>query len=108
MSRIEKRKTVTAGDAIREMLLRTGMSQALNTQRIFEAWDEASGAGEYTQKRFFRDGVLYVTTTSSVICSQLGFQRDTLLEKINSILEQDELFIKDDPKVGYVRELRLK
>lgn len=108
MSRIEKKTITTVGDAIREMLRQTRMSSGLNTQRIFEAWDEASGAGRYTQKRFFRDGILYITTTSSVICSQLEFQRAALVEKINSILEQDELFIKDDPRVGYVRELRLK
>ena len=108
MSKLEKKNITSIGDAIRQMLHQTRLSQGLNTQCIFEAWDEASGAGRYTQKRFYRDGILYITTSSSVICSQLEFQKKALVEKINHILEQDELFISDDPAVGPVRELRLK
>jgi hypothetical protein len=35
------------------------------------AWDQASGAAPYTIKRYFRDGKLFITLSSSVLCSQL-------------------------------------
>lgn len=84
------------------------LSAGLNTQRIFSAWDEASGAGSFTLKKFFRDGKLYITLNSSVIRNQLSFQKDVLIEKMNGILSEDELFTKDDARVSFVKELILK
>lgn len=89
---------------IREMKITAG----LNTQRIFEAWDACSGAGPFTLKRFFRDGKLYITLNSSVLRSQLWLQRDLLVEKMNAYLLQDALFVKDYPKVGFIKQLILK
>ena len=108
MTRLPRKNAITLGDALMEMLQQMKMTSGLNTQRIFSAWDDASGAGPYTLKRFFRDGILYITLGSSVIRSQLSFQKDAILEKINAILATDELFNKSDPKVGYVKEIRLK
>lgn len=84
------------------------LSAGLNTQRIFAAWDDASGAGAFTLKKFFRDGKLYITLNSSVVRNQLSFQKDALLEKMNGILSEDELFTKDDSRVSFVEELILK
>lgn len=84
------------------------LSSGLNTQRIFSAWDDASGAGSFTLKKFFRDGKLYITLSSSVVRNQLSFQKDALIEKMNGILSKDELFTKDDARVSFVKELILK
>lgn len=84
------------------------ISAGLNTRRIFKAWDEASGAAQFTMKRFFRDGKLFITLNSSMARLQLSMQTDLMKERINRILENDELFTKDDPKVGYVDEIVLK
>lgn len=89
---------------IKQMKIAAG----LNTQRIFEAWDAASGAGSFTLKRFFRGGKLYITLSSSVIRSQLYFQKDILIEKMNAILSEDPLFTSDNNTVGYIHELILK
>ena len=35
-------------------------------------------------------------------------QKEALVLRINEILRSDELFVKDDPRVGYVEELILK
>ena len=43
-----------------------------------------------------------------MVRSQLSFQRDVLIEKINALLAQDELFTRDDARVGIVKELILK
>lgn len=108
MSRIERKEAQTVGDALKEFLKAYHLTPGLNTQRIFSAWDDASGASSFTIKRFFRDGKLYITLNSSVVRSQLSFQKKELITKINAILENDALFSKDEPKVGYVNELILK
>ena len=108
MSRVARKTAVSLSEAIQEYLKAAKLTSGLNTQRIFAAWDAASGAGRYTVRRFFRDGRLYITVDSSVVRSQLSFQRDTLIEKINALLAQDELFTQDDARVGIVKELILK
>ena len=108
MSRVARKTAVSLSEAIQEYLKAAKLTAGLNTQRIFAAWDAASGAGRYTVRRFFRDGRLYITVDSSVVRSQLSCQRDTLIEKINALLAQDELFTQDDARVGIVKELILK
>ena len=108
MSRVARKTAVSLSEAIQEYLKAAKLTSGLNTQRIFAAWDAASGAGRYTVRRFFRDGRLYITVDSSVVRSQLSFQRDTLIEKINALLTQDELFTRDDASVGIVKELILE
>ena len=86
----------------------SGLVAGMNTHRIFAAWDEASGAACHTLKRFFRNGRLTVTVNSSVVCSQLQFQKQALIDRMNLILEKDAMFIKDDATVGFVKELVIK
>ena len=76
---------------IREMKLSSGF----NRQRVFEAWDAVSGASRYTVGRFFRDGVLYCTISSSVVRNRLYFQRDVLLKELNEYLESEGRYIDD-------------
>ena len=103
------RKDPVGMEELVQMFIRSmKLSAGLNTRRIFEAWDEASGASRYTLRRFFRDGKLYITLSSSMVRGQLMMQRDVLKERINEILRADELFQKDDPAVRYVDELILK
>lgn len=108
MSKIERKTAQPVGDALRAYLKAYHLTPGLNTQRVFAAWDQASGAAAYTIRRWYRDGILYITLNSSVIRGQLNIQRQFLLEKINAILAGDELFSQDEPLAGYVKELRLK
>ena len=103
-----KRKTAMSMEEANDMYIREmKIASGLNTQLIFAAWDKASGAAKYTIGRFFRDGKLYITLGSSVLRSQLYFQKDALVESINEILSSDPLFVKDD-KVSFVKEIILK
>ena len=108
MSRVARKTAAPLSDLIRDWLKSEHLTASLNTQRIFAAWDAASGAGRYTVRRYFRDGRLYITVDSSVVRSQLYFQREALVDKINALLGQDELFTCDDARVGLVQELILK
>lgn len=106
--RIARKKALSMDELVRMYIESMRLAPALNTRRIFAAWDEASGAGKYTLKRFFRDGRLYVTLSSSVVRNQLSFQSQALVEKMNAILSKDELFARDDARVSFVKELILK
>ena len=103
------RKDPVAMEELVQMFIRSmKLSAGLNTRRIFEAWDQASGASRYTLRRYFRDGELYITLNSSMVRSQLGFQKAELVDRINEILREDALFQQDDPQVNFVEELILK
>ena len=80
------RKEPVAMDELVQMFIKSmKLSAGLNTRRIYEAWDQASGASRYTLRRYFRDGKLYVTLNSSMVRNQLGFQKEALRERINGI-----------------------
>lgn len=95
-------------EVVKQYIKSMKLAAGLNTQRIFAAWDACSGAGEFTLKRFFRDGKLYITLSSSVVRNQLHFQKEDLVEKMNRFLSEDTLFTEDNRTVGYIRELILK
>ncbi|MCQ2182480.1 MAG: DUF721 domain-containing protein [Bacteroidales bacterium] len=101
-----RKNAITAGEAIMEFLKSAKLASGLDCRCIFKAWDSASGASEYTLKRFYRNGKLYITLSSSVIRSQLNSRKDLLLDRINSILKDDELFSKEN--YDSVKELILK
>ncbi|MBR6457269.1 MAG: DUF721 domain-containing protein [Bacteroidales bacterium] len=104
-----QRKTAEGMDSVMIRYVKAmGISASHNSHRIFLAWDEASGAARNTIKRFFRDGTLTITLNSSVVRSVLLMQSDLLIAKINQILDEDELFIKDNPKLKKVEKLVLK
>ena len=105
---LHRKEAVGMDQIVSQYIKSMKLAAGLNTQRVFAAWDACSGAGAFTLKRFFRDGKLYITLNSSMVRSQLGFQRDALVEQINAILREDELFQKDDAGVKYVEELILK
>ena len=106
--RIHRKEAVSMDEVVKQYIRSMKLAAGLNTQRIFAAWDACSGAGEFTLKRYFRDGKLYITLSSSVVREQLRFQKDDLVEKMNHFLSQDTLFTEDNRTVNYIQELRLK
>ena len=107
-NKLPVRKAVGMNTLIREVLKEGRMAEAFNSRCIFRAWDLASGAAEFTVRRYFRDGKLYITLSSSVVRSQLHFQQDVLLQKINSIARNDEFFTDTESVKGPVTQLILK
>ena len=105
--RLRRQKPTPLSELIKLYLKSNSMSRAFNTHLVFSAWDDASGAGPYTVKKFFRDGKLYVTVSSSVVRSQLLFQEKVLTEKINALVSSNELFCGQAAD-GYVKDLIIK
>ena len=106
--RIHRKQALSMEEAIDQYIRSMKLAAGLNTQRVFAAWDEASGADASTLRRYYRDGVLHVSLASSVLRFELGLQKAQLIDRMNAWLMQDDLFVKDDPKVGLVKDIVLK
>ena len=105
---VRRKEALSMEEVVEEFIKSAKLASGLNTQRVFAAWDDCSGAGPYTLKRYFRSGTLYITLNSSVIRNQLLFQKEALIEKMNATLSGDPLFTSDNKTVGYVKELVLR
>ena len=105
---IRRKEALSMEEVIEEFIKSAKLAAGLNTQRIYAAWDECSGAGPFTLKKFFRGGTLYITLNSSVIRNQLSFQKEALIEKMNATLAGDRLFTSDNRTVGFIKELVLR
>lgn len=105
---VSRKEALTMEQVVDEFIKSAKLASGLNTQRIFAAWDDCSGAGPFTLKRYFRAGTLYITLNSSVVRNQLYFQKEALIAKMNALLAEDPLFTSDNRSVGYVRELVLR
>ena len=105
---IRRKEALTMEEVVGQFIRSAKLSAGLNTQRVFTAWDECSGAGPFTLKRFFRGGTLYITVSSSVVRNQLYFQKEALIEKMNAWLAGDRLFTADNRTAGFVKDLVLR
>lgn len=94
-NRIGRKEAQGMSELIMQYIREMKLSSGFNRQRVFEAWDAVSGASRYTVGRFFRDGVLYCTISSSVVRNRLYFQRDVLLKELNAYLESEGRYIND-------------
>ncbi len=105
---LPRKNALPLSSAIREFLRSEHLTTGLNTRLVFSAWDEVSGAREFTLKRYFRSGKLYITLNSAVVRSQLYRQKDLLVEKLNAKLRRDELFDQEDCNATWVEDIVLK
>ncbi len=105
--RLRRQKPTAIAELIKQYLKSNSLNTAFNTHLVFSAWDDASGAAQYTVKKFFRDGKLYVTVSSSVVRSQLLFQKSALTDKMNAIVSSNELFCGPSG-CRYVKDLIIK
>ena len=106
--RIHRKQALGMEEVIDQYIRSMKLAAGLNTQRVFAAWDEVSGAASATLRRYYRDGVLRVSLASSVQRFELGLQKAQMIERMNAWLLQDDLLVKDDPKVGLVKDIILK
>lgn len=104
-----RRQQALGMDKLMRLFLRSNnLTARLNTQRVFDAWDEVSGVRDYTLNKFYRDGKLFVTVSSSMVRSHLEFQKPSIVEAINDFLRKDSLFDSEYSLVGFVEELIIR
>ncbi len=89
---LRRREAVRLGSMLRLFLRDAGLTTGWNSNRVYMAWDSVSGVAAYTIGKNFVGGVLYCALSSSVVRSQLYFQRDLLLKNLNRALRADTMF----------------
>ena len=107
LSGLSRKEAVSMEELVRRYIDEMKLGPGLNRQCVYRAWDTVTGMGPYTLRKYFRDGVLYCTLSSSVVRSQLHEQRSLVIRRINASLAQDPFFTGADA-AGYVRSLVLK
>lgn len=85
-----------------------GLTAELNRHRVLETWDTVSGAAAFTIGKYYKGGKLSVSISSSMVRSQLCFQKEGLIQAINERLAEDPLFQADCEKVGFVKDIILR
>ena len=108
MNRLSRKNALPMDEVVREYVRSMKIAAGLNEQLIYEAWDAVSGAADHTVSRHCRGGVLYCSLSSSVVRSRLFPKRNEIVRKINEYLLKDDLFVRDDPRTGLVKNLILK
>ena len=103
--KIERREAEPMEEIMKLFLRKRGLGTRMNAQLISDAWDRVSGASAYTIGRFYRDGVLTVTLSSSVARNQLYYRREELVKALNRELEKESLF---DREKGLVKSIVLR
>lgn len=102
--RISRKDAVSMEELVSLYIKHMRLTSGLNRQRIFEAWDDVSGARQYTLDKFVKDGVLYCRMSSSVVRSKVNLQKDFILELLNAKLQKDSLY---DAQEGFVKSIVL-
>lgn len=106
-NRLRRREAIGMDELVEEFIRDMKLAAGLNRQRAIAAWNAVSGASRYTVDVNLKDKVMYCIIGSSMVRSQLYFQKDVILTQINQYIEDDELFVKDG-EPPYVKELILK
>ena len=94
---MKRENTKSIAEALLGFVEENHLEEGLQRVRIFDAWDlvmkeMASGTispervEALTSRKYFRDGVLTCTITSSTVRAQLRFQLEPLRRKLNSLL----------------------
>ena len=106
--KVTKRNYLSVGELAPLAIRLMGLSSGLNEYKVYKAWDKVSNASNYTVGKYYRNGTLYCTMSSSVVRSALFRKRQLLVDLINSELVRDQMFNQKDKKVGLVKTLILK
>lgn len=93
---MRKEECVPLSAVLREVLGDLGLMQAFVSAEVFLAWNAAVGdrVAESVLSKYFKDGKLYCTISSSALRSRLYYQKDSILDKINAVIGP-EVVVKD-------------
>ncbi|MBQ1882502.1 MAG: DUF721 domain-containing protein [Bacteroidales bacterium] len=85
---MKKQSSRKLGDLLREYLDDIGRNQGILSARVVRCWDEnmESNIVRATSSRFFKDGVLYVNFSSSIIRSIASRRSRSIIYILNKSL----------------------
>lgn len=92
-SMFSKRKEVSLGDAIREMLKENGMEDKMVETRLLNEWDNVVGPiiSQHTISKRIDKSILFVKLDSASLRHELSYARDHLKKQLNQTVNKDVL-----------------
>lgn len=108
LGKIIGKDAATMDNLVRQYITEMGLARGLVNLKVCEAWDKVSGAGQFTLRRSFSKGKLYVSLSSSAVRSQLYFQKETIIGEINRSLSEDSIIPGFQDDTGIVKDIILK
>ncbi len=78
------------GKLLNEVLQKNNLQKGIDRIAVKEAWEEIMGSGvmSYTRSVDFKDGVLSVQLTSSVLREELNFGKEKIATMLNDRLNK--------------------
>ncbi len=85
---MKRENTQLISAILKEFIKEEHLEDGLERVRIFQAWDLIVGEGvaKATVNKFFRDGILYCTISSSIIRTQLYYRSGDIVAQMNKVL----------------------
>lgn len=85
---MKRENTQLISAIIKEFIREEHLEEGLQRVRIFQAWDIVVGeaGSKVTTNKFFKDGILYCTISSSIVRTQLYYRKEDIITQINNLL----------------------
>ncbi|MBQ7772669.1 MAG: DUF721 domain-containing protein [Bacteroidales bacterium] len=85
---MKRENTQLISAIIKEYIKEAHLEEGLQRVRIFQTWDIVVGeaGAKATSNKFFKDGILYCTISSSIVRTQLYYRREDIAAQINKML----------------------
>ena len=79
------------GEILNEIIKTNKLEVGLNQVSVLESWKKLMGNGvnNYTRSVSFRNGILYVELTSSVLRDELSYGKQKIIKMINDDLKKE-------------------
>ncbi len=89
---MRRQQAESIGNIYRAILKNTWLGPALLRVEVFQTWEATviPQAAKSTVRQFFKDGILYVTLSSSSLRSHLYFQLEDIRRKMNFSLSASD------------------
>ena len=73
---------------IEEFIKEERLEEGLGRARLFKAWDLVVGevGAKATTNKYFKEGVLYCTISSSIIRTQMYYRKEDIMAHMNKML----------------------
>lgn len=89
---MRKRNTETIGEVLKEFFEENKFLKAkIAENRILAGWEKVLGStiASYTTNLYFKNGILYIQLSSSVLRSELMLSKDRLIKSLNEYADTD-------------------
>lgn len=85
---MQRTNTNKISSLIEQFIKEQGLEDGLNRVRIYRVMDMIIGekAASYIASKYFSKGILYCNVTSSILRSQLMFQKHEIISQMNKML----------------------